>query len=106
MNKSNWKGFERIVAKFFGTERTPLSGGNSKHTRSDTLHEDLFIECKKRKSMAVVKLYDETHKLARKEGKFPVVAITETGRRGWLLVIDPKDLVLVANQRIKARGAK
>ena len=104
MNKSNFKGFERLVAKFFGTERTPLSGGNSRHTRSDTLHEDLYIECKKRKRMATVQLYDEIKKLARKEGKFPVLAITETGRRGWLLVVDPKDLVLVANQRVKARG--
>lgn len=99
MNKSNWKGFERKVAKFFGTERTPLSGGNSKHTRSDTLHDTLFVECKKRKSMSVVKLYDSVRRLAKKEGKYPVVAITETGRRGYLLVIAPEDLQLVANQR-------
>jgi len=106
MNISNFKGMERKVAKFFGTERTPLSGGNSKHTRSDTLHDTLFVECKKRKKMAIVKLYDEVKKLARKEGKFPVVAVTETGRAGFLLVIDPKDLVLIANQRQIARKSE
>jgi hypothetical protein len=102
MNRSNWKGFERKVAKDFGTERTPLSGRNSKHTASDTLHEWLFIECKKRKKMAVVKLFDCIKPLAKDEGKFPVLAITETGRRGYLLVIDPKDLMVVANQYERA----
>ena len=37
---------ERRVARFFGTERTPLSGGASRHTRSDTLHPKLYIEVK------------------------------------------------------------
>ncbi len=37
---------ERRVARYFGVERTPLSGGASRHTRSDTLHPDLFIEVK------------------------------------------------------------
>ena len=103
MNKSNWKGMERRVAKFFGTERTPLSGGNSKHTRSDTLHDFLFIECKKRKSMSIVKLFDSIKKLAADEGKYPVLAITETGRRGFLLVVDPEHLQIVANQRTRVK---
>lgn len=37
---------ERRVARFFGTERTPLSGGASRHTRSDTLHPTLYLEVK------------------------------------------------------------
>lgn len=37
---------ERRVSRFFGVERTPLSGGASRHTRSDTLHPDLYIEIK------------------------------------------------------------
>jgi len=37
---------ERRVARYFGVERTPLSGGASRHTRSDTLHPDLFLEVK------------------------------------------------------------
>lgn len=41
-----WKTYERRVATFFGVHRTPLSGGASRHTRSDTLHPKLFIEAK------------------------------------------------------------
>lgn len=37
---------ERRVARYFGVERTPLSGGASRHTRSDTLHPKLYIEVK------------------------------------------------------------
>ncbi len=37
---------ERRVARFFGVERTPLSGGASRHTRSDTLHPTLYVEVK------------------------------------------------------------
>ena len=40
------KAYERRVAKFFGTKRTPLSGSNSGHTHSDTLHPRLYIEVK------------------------------------------------------------
>lgn len=42
-----WKVYERRTARFFGVERTPLSGINSRHdTTSDTLHPTLYIECK------------------------------------------------------------
>lgn len=91
-NVSRWKDFEREVANDFGTERTPLSGGNSKHTRADTLHSMLFIECKKRKNHALHKLFNETAKLAKREGKLPVVATRETGKRGYLLTMRPEDL--------------
>ncbi len=40
------KKYELRVAKFFGTKRTPLSGSNSGHTHSDTLHPRLYIEVK------------------------------------------------------------
>ncbi len=64
-----WKAFERRVAAFFKTERNALSGGNSKLTRSDTLHPELFIECKQRKRFAVIRLWDETKRLADAERK-------------------------------------
>jgi hypothetical protein len=99
MNKSNWKGRERQVAKFFGTERTPLSGGNSKHTRSDTLHEHLFVECKQRKVHAAVKQWYETALLARKENKIPVVCLSQKGKPGFFILVHSSDLLAVANQR-------
>lgn len=46
-----WKRDERSVGEFLGTYRTPLSGGNSRQTRSDTLHPTLFIEVKSRSSV-------------------------------------------------------
>ena len=62
-----WKSIEAHLARMFATERTPLSGGNSKMTRSDTLHPRLFIEVKQRKFHAVAKLFRETKELAKKE---------------------------------------
>lgn len=42
-----WKAYERRVARFFGSERTPLSGINSRHdTSSDSLHSTLYVETK------------------------------------------------------------
>lgn len=41
-----WKAFERELGRRLGTYRTPLSGSNSRHTQSDTLHKDYYIEAK------------------------------------------------------------
>lgn len=40
------------VARFFGSERLPGSGGLASHSKSDSIHPTLFIEAKKRKTMA------------------------------------------------------
>lgn len=64
-----------------GTERTPLSGRNSKHTASDTLHSELFVECKKHKKMAIHSLYRKTKELAEAEEKIPVIITRETGKQ-------------------------
>ncbi len=89
MDKS-WKQLERKTAKALGTTRTPLSGGNSKHTRSDTLDEKLFIECKLRANFSVMALYQKTLELARKESKIPILVLKEKGKHGELAVIDFK----------------
>ena len=41
-----WKKRERDVANYFNGKRTPLSGGSSKVTRADVIHDKLFVECK------------------------------------------------------------
>jgi hypothetical protein len=42
-----WKQNERAVARYWGSERTPLSGSNSRHgTHSDTLHPTVYLEFK------------------------------------------------------------
>ena len=104
MSDKAWKAFERRVAEWFGAVgRTPLSGGNSKHTRSDTLHDTLFIEAKQRVKHTAVTLWDETAKLARKEKKIPVVCLSEKNRPGFWVLVHSDDLTAVANQRILAR---
>jgi hypothetical protein len=54
-----------------------LSGGNGKVTRADVIHEDLFIECKLRAKHTAISLWDDTAKLAKEEGKTPVIALCE-----------------------------
>jgi hypothetical protein len=98
-----WKAIERKVAKFFGTLRTPLSGSHSAHTRSDTLHDILYIETKLRERHTAVSLWQQTNNKAKKENKIPCVVLAEKGKTGFWLVVHSSDLVAVANQRRKIR---
>jgi hypothetical protein len=92
-HRGTWKAFERMVASFFKTRRTPLSGSNSGHnTGSDTLHPEVYVECKYRESMAVYALFLDTAEAADLEQKIPVVAIKQKGDKGYLLVLRHKDL--------------
>lgn len=104
MPEKHWKIMERKIAEFFGTVRTALSGSNSKVTRSDTLHERLFIEAKTRKQHSVVGLWRNTKMLAEKESKIPVVCLTEKGKHGFWIVCHSSDLTAIANQRVKAEA--
>lgn len=106
MTDKSWKAFERRVAAFFGCERNPLSGRNSKHSASDTLHRYLFIECKQSKRHAVISLWDKCKVLAKKEDKFPVVCLSEKGRPGFWIMCHSSDLLTVAAQRGRARGTE
>jgi len=102
--KSTWKNVERRVAGLFDSERCPLSGGNSKITRSDSLHPYLFVETKYRVAHSAVKLWRKTKDLAEKEiapdgrPKIPVVALVEKGREGVFFVIHSSDLPLVISR--------
>lgn len=96
MADKSWKRDERKVAEFFGCRRNPLSGSGSGVTQSDTRHERLFIEQKRRKRHAVVVLWDQVAERAAEEGKVPVVTLTEHGRRGFWVVVHADDLRGVA----------
>jgi len=85
-----WKNLERKIAKLRGSERTPLSGGSSKHTRSDIIDDTFFVEIKLRANPSVWNLYERTEKLAKKEQKVPVVVIKKGGKTGELFVISDK----------------
>jgi len=84
----SWKKLEQKVARLRGTERTPLSGGNSRETRSDTLDDIFFIECKLRANPAVWNLYEQVEELAKKENKIPVLVIKKKGKHGELFIVN------------------
>jgi hypothetical protein len=86
-----WKAVERRVAEFFGTRRNPLSGENSGHSRSDTLHPDYYIEVKHRTKHTTYTLHDETTERAKQEGKTPISVLHEKGRAGFLMVLSADD---------------
>lgn len=88
----------------FSTTRTPLSGGNSRHTRSDSLEPFLFIEAKYRQKHSVLTLFRETKKLAAKEkapdgkAKIPVVALAEKNQKGVYFLLHSDDLFQIISR--------
>lgn len=85
MSDPAWKKAERRIARYLGSERTPLSGGNGRATRSDSLHPRLFVETKHGKNVprtwaAIQKLLSDTTTKAAAEDKNPVVVIHAKGR--------------------------
>lgn len=100
-----WKAFERKVAGFFCTERTPGSGSSgtfSNHplrTTSDTLHERLYIEAKRDKNFLgrqLLRLLDKVTSEAGKEKKIPVIALKEHGRHHFFILVRSDHLIDVA----------
>jgi len=108
-----WKAFERKVAGFFGTERTPGSGSsgtfstsnNPLRTTSDTLHERLYVEAKRDKNFLgrqLLRLLDKVSSEAGKERKIPVVALKEYGRHHFYILVRSDYLVRVAKEAANA----
>ncbi len=93
MPRSTWKNNERVVARKLGTERTPLSGGNSKITSSDTLHEKFYVEVKQRKKIPFYTTFKETVEKAKKENKIPMVVIHEKFAKRRLIIMDYDDFI-------------
>ena len=62
MTSKRWKAVEGELAKMFGSTRTPLSGSNSKHTHSDTLHKRYFVEIK-HGEYSMIKTVYKLHKI-------------------------------------------
>jgi hypothetical protein len=112
-SSSTWKSFERQVASFFGTTRTPLSGMCENLTKADTLHDHLFIECKLRSEFSIVgkyiahteRLHKEKNPRRPKKGESPVPILPPVLRvanglrykEGDLWVFSYAHLELVAN---------
>ncbi|MBI4243985.1 MAG: hypothetical protein HY606_07840 [Planctomycetes bacterium] len=75
MSDKVWKQAERRVAKMFKSNRTPLSGMNSRHTGSDVIHDKLFIEVKYRKNFPILRWWKETEKRSKTENKWPLLTL-------------------------------
>ena len=97
-----WKKSEEKLARFFGSTRRPLSGGNSKTGRDDSLHPVLFLENKYTSRSALWTLYRKTRELAKKEDRIPVIGISEPAAPGTLLVIHTDDLLKVFVEYLRA----
>lgn len=89
MHRNTWKQFERYVAGIFSSTRNALSGGNSKMTRSDSLHPYLFISCKYTKSnhLGLRKLVAEEREKAAVENKTAICVLGELGDKSNALVV-------------------
>ena len=96
----NWKRQERRIAELFGTKRTPGSGAYPQLTKSDSLQEKLYIECKYRKELPkwIKSVVDDTVLKAAKEKKIPVIVFSEKGMRDDFIIIMRSDLIAVAKE--------
>jgi len=89
MPDTAWKVMERRVAALFCGQRNPLSGGTSRHTRGDVIHDALFIECKLSKRNAMITLMHDVETKAKKEGKLPLLALhVKAEKHDYLLIRD------------------
>ena len=103
-----WKRTERNGAAMFGANRTPLSGGMSRHTGSDTLHPRLYIEIKrdKRLNAALNRLVKDTILSAAAEEKTPLLMFKFHGQKGFMLLLRSGDLMAVAREYMRARASE
>lgn len=102
MPEKAWKRAERKVAEWFGARRNPLSGSTDHTSKSDTIHERLFIEVKfSQKPFSSVNIWDTANEKSQVEGKVPVVALVQKGRPGFWLVVHCDDLANVTLERGK-----
>lgn len=98
MNRSTWKKGESRIAAHFGTTRTPLSGGNSKVTCSDSFHSKLYIETKHSKRPPASKLWQKTKELAKKEGKTPLLVFIPKGSPNPFVLCNLHDIQKIADE--------
>lgn len=93
---ATWKNFERRVARMFGVERAPLSGGNGRVTRSDSLHPLLFISCKHSKRSSIWSLFTQEKQKAVAEDKTTLLALHLKGAHGVIFAFHSDDFERIA----------
>jgi hypothetical protein len=103
-HRRTWQRREADAAAIFGARRAvgSGSGGRPDLSRSDSTHSVLYLETKLRQRHAVVALLDAVRRLAKREGKVPVVVLATKQRPGVVLVLDANDLPAIAAEYAKA----
>ena len=101
-HKSTWKKREAQVARAFGSERTPLSGRNSKRTASDSLHDKYFIETKMRACHSILRVWDKANMLAKEENKIPMVCLVEKQKPSFWLLLKFEDFLQIVEREANA----
>lgn len=99
-SRRTWQKREQAAAAIFGARRQRCSGssGIEGETCSDSTHPRLYIEHKLRASHAILSLWRETKDKAHKEGKTPIVILSEKGKHGqWSLIHEADMPAVVAN---------
>lgn len=106
MSDKPWKRFERKVSAKIGALRNIGSGsmGRADRSASDSTHETIFLEAKQRKKHSAVQLWRKTAKLAKKEGKTPIVAMSEAGMPGTWFVVHEDHVAILADAIDAASG--
>jgi len=99
LTSKTWKNIESKVAKMFEATRTPLSGGSSKHTRADVIHEVLFIEVKHGVAYEwILGTFLEVEELAKREGKKPLLVLHPKGTSKYLGLAELKDFGIIGKE--------
>jgi len=92
MDKSTWKKGERKISRMFGTERTPLSGINSRQTFSDSLSKYLYIEIKHQKKIPADNLWQDTKRKAKIENKIPLIVFIKKNHKNPIILCNLRDI--------------
>ena len=100
-----WKKRERQLAAFFGTYRNRLSGSSGRDcdSRSDSIHETLYLELKHGDLARFLNAeMREALKVGRRnakaEGKRLVMAMSEKNHKGFWLLVHTDDFLFAAKE--------
>jgi len=107
-DKTTWKKLEQRVCQKFSGVRTPLSGSNSQHgTSADcigTAFPDLYIEIKLRASFLHHSLFKDAAKMAKAEGKIPLLVTHVKNEESELVTLRIEDFLEISNSGIASQS--
>ena len=102
-SRSTWKRAERKAARFYGTERLPGSGAWRRITKSDTMHDRLYIEVKLKHhwpKTGVWPIFVDAAEKAKVEGKIPMLVVRTKGQSLVLHIISQDGIETLVQERL------